>query len=285
MNNRLLTTAPLLAALILTFAGCAGLDGLFEKPEARIASIEVDNLDFESVTLIVNVEIRNPNSLGLTLDAYDYGLDAWDSTIVEGRQESEVSLKAQGVSSLPIPITLDFNDLLAVGSSARSADSIPLDIRLGLEIAIPYMGAVRLDLSGSIEVPIPKAPRIVPARLQVDRITLTGADISLALDMENPNSFGMTIRSLDGSLLVGGREWGTVGLSESVQLNSGARKTAVVKLRVSFGDVGQSAWSLLNGSGNADVSLDGDMDIDLDIPGFNGSGIDWDADARVSIVR
>jgi hypothetical protein len=54
---------------------------------------------------------------------------------------------------------------------------------------------------------------------------------------------------------------------------------------VDFGEVGRSAWSLLSGTGSADVRLIGDMDIDVDVPGFVGNGIPLETDASVSIVR
>ena len=286
MNRRsyLCFTAITVVSLIL-MAGCAGLEGLVATPTARVESVEISSISFDSVTVQVNVEIDNPNPLGVTLDAYDYGLDAWDSEVVSGRVEDPVSLRAGGKSDLPIPVTLTFPELADVGTSMAGAESVPLDIALGLEIAVPYMGAIRLDLSAFIDIPIPRPPAITPVRIQVDSINLSGAQVSLVMEMGNPNSFSMGIRRLSGSFMVGGRSWGEIGLDESVDLAPDGRQSAVVTARISFADVGRSAWSLLTGSGSARVSMSGDADIDLDIPGFNGSSFDWDADADVSIVR
>ncbi len=284
MNNRLIYPAAI-GIVLAILAGCAGLEGFLAKPEARIESLEIKDIDFGSATILVNVEVDNPNPIGLSLDAYDYSLAAWDASLADGRIEERTSIMADGKSILPVPVTLDFADLASIGTSAVNADSIPLDIALGLEIEIPYTGTARLDLSASIDVPVPRPPRIVPSSLNVERITLTGASISLVLNTENPNAYAMDIRSLSGTLNVGGRDWGQIGLNDRVNMVPEGRQTAVVNLQVSFADIGRSAWDLLSGSGNAQVKLDGTMDVDLDLPGFNGSGVDMDADARVSIIR
>ena len=284
----LLTYLPitlLFAVTLFAFPGCAGFEGLIQEPEARIASVDFIRIDFESVSLVVNVEIDNPNPLGLSLSAYDYGLEAWDSTVIEGRRDDSVTLKAGGVSRLPIPVILDFTDLLSVGGSVLSADSVPLGIRLGLEVDIPYMAAVRLDLSGSVELPIPRPPLVIPRSIRVDHVGFGGAEITLLSDIENPNAFPLEIRSLEGRLSVAGSSWGEVSMKEAVRLTSESRSSIAIAIGVDFGEVGRSAWTLLTGAGRADVKLDGAMDVDVDLPGFDGSGIPWDADAKVSILR
>ena len=286
MDKPSTTAAAAIALIILVIlSGCAELEDFVSIPTARVDSVEISGIDFDSVTILVNVEIDNPNPLGLTLDAYDYRLEAWQSDIVKGRVEDPVSLRPDGRSKLPIPVTMTFTELADAGASLIGADSIPLDIGLGLEIAIPYMGAIRLDLSAFIDIPIPRPPTIVPVRLKVDSINMSGARISLEMELGNPNSFGMDIIRLSGLFLVGGNPWGEISLEERINLTPGSRQSAVVGARISFADVGRSAWNLLSGSGRIQVTMSGESDIGMDIPGFQGSGLEWNADADVSIVR
>lgn len=156
-----------------------------------MSSVEIDKVDFESVTVIINVEIDNPNAMGLTLDVYDYSLDAWDLTVVEGWVDESIFLNASGKFNLPIPVSLSYSDLADVGTSLIGADTVPLDIALGL---------------------------------QVDLISLSGAEVSLLLDIRNPNAFSMEIWNMYGSLLVGHQEWGKVGLDSSLYLGGEEKK-------------------------------------------------------------
>ncbi len=285
MKNKKKVLAIAAVTILLMLSGCASLDDIFQKPTASIDSVEIAGINFESAELLVNVEVDNPNPLGLSLSAYDYGVEAWGSSVVSGRQEDGMSLRARGKSLIKVPVKMKFADMFHLGKSALNADSVPLKFNIGIEIAIPYLPGVRLDLQSETDLPVPKPPVILPKSIRVKSINLTGAEIIMDFEVSNPNIFSLDINSLKGMLEVSGNEWGRIGISNSVNLAKKGRKTVRAGLNLSFLSVGRSALQLLTGSGKANVNLDGDMDIDVDIPGFNGKGIPWNADANVSIIR
>lgn len=271
------------ATFIIT--GCAEFGDLFQSPEARIESVELIRVDFSSVSLQVNVEIDNPNSVGITLSAYDYRLAVSGQNVVDGRREDSVSLRADGKSIIPIPVDVGFGELAAVGTSMITDDMIPVDIGLGLEITLPYMGTARLDITGSVEIPVLRPPIIRPMGIRVEQINLTGAELILVMNLENPNRFALTINTAEGRLSVGGREWCVIGMVNGAWIPAGETLVMNIRTRVDFAESGRSAWSLLTGSGNADVRVTGTMDVDMDLPAFNSGGIPWDIDTKVSIWR
>lgn len=284
-TKRLPVLIGLVLSSIILITGCSGFGDIFKKPTASIESIEITRLDFTSVSLMVNVEVENPNAVGLTLSAYDYGLHVAEVSMVEGRQEEMTALKANGVSLISVPVDVTFKQLVSAGTSIITDDVIPVDIRMGLEIALPYMGTVRLDLSGGTEIPAIRPPVIRPASLKVKDLSLTGAEIALVMNVENPNRFDITLSTMSGSLSVGGREWGIAGAENGAWLPKGSDIVVVLQARIDFVEVGRTAWNLLAGSGNADVQLNGEMDLDMDLPEFEGGGFPFDADAEVSIIR
>jgi len=119
----------------------------------------------------------------------------------------------------------------------------------------------------------------------VERVTLSGASVLLSIDASNPNRFPLTLRSLEGSLRVSGDDWGTVTTDRAVRVDGGGRSTIGIRTEVDFAAVGRSAWRLLTGASRAEVDLSGRADVDMELPGFSGSGWNWDADADVSILR
>jgi hypothetical protein len=157
-----------------------------------------------------------------------------------------ISLRANGVSTLPIPLDIRFDNLAAAGVSLRGTDSLLLGMQLGLEVALPYMGSVRLDVGAKTEIPVLKPPVVRPERIRVDRISLSGADITLTANVKNPNSRMLTVQTLEGRLIVGGREWGLIGLGGDASLPPGDERTISLRASVDFGEVGRSAWSLLS---------------------------------------
>ena len=271
--------------LLLVFGSCSELDNLFKKPEAQIVSVSITKVDFSSVSFLVNLEITNPNPVGITLSSYDYILDSYEKNLLSGRIEKPVSLKANGISTIPIPIEIEYENILSLGSSFRTSKSIPVNIALGLEIDFPYMGGVRLDLTGDTEIPILMIPSIRAESIQVDELSFSGAQISLSLNIQNPNHFALSINSAEGRLLVSSTEWGNMGTGETVSIPPQTESDLNLTMQVDFAEAGRSAWALLTGGRKADIRFEGDMDIVMDIPSFSGRGIPFSTDAKVSILR
>ncbi len=281
----LILIAAAAAVILLGITSCEVLGDIISKPTARVDSVEIIGVSMNGVEITVNVEIDNPNSVGLTLDAYDYSLIVEEKNIVTGRREESVSLKANGKSILPIPIELKFGDLAAAGSSPLNDDSLPVTAALGLEVALPYVGTVRLDVSGSIEVPVIKPPILLPSGIRVESIKLSGASITVLADIKNPNGFGMVVSSLIGELSVAGQSWGQIETLQAVEVSAKNQKSVAFGISLDFGEIGRSAWNLLTGNSKLDVSMTGNMDVDFDTPAFKPGGLEWDADASVSLVR
>ncbi len=279
----LLLSIPLF--IILTFSSCPELDNLFKIPEARIVSVNITEVDFTSVSLEVNVEITNPNPVGITLNAYDYGLNTFGHTLLSGRIEETVSLRSDGKSIIPIPIEIEYENILSLSSSLKTAKTIPIGIKLGLEIAFPYMGGARLDVTGETEIPILRIPSLTAESIRVDKLTFSGAEISMSVNVQNPNYFPLSINSAEGRLLVSDMEWGEMGTGRAVKILPETDAAITLTMQIDFAEIGRSAWNLLTGGGKADINFEGKMDIDIDILSFSGGGIPFTTDAKVSILR
>lgn len=288
MNTKLKSIIILSAAVsaVLITNACSELQNLYKPPEARIVSIDLVKVNFTSLSLNANLEITNPNPVGISLSAYDYSLRMFDNTLLQGRIEEPVSLKAEGTSVIPIPFEIQYSDIASIGAAFHTGEkSVPVDLDLGLEIAFPYMGGIRLDASGSVDIPILHIPKIEPLSITVDRVSLSGADISLSVNVENPNGYPLTINTAEGRLIISDNEWGNIGIDKEVNIPPMKNAVLKIKLHVSFSELGRSAWSLITGSSKADIRIEGDMDIDMNIPSFAGGGIPWTSSAKVSILR
>jgi len=274
-----------MSVFILGFNSCSELDDLFRTPEARIVSVHITRVDFISISLMIDLDISNPNPVGITLNAYDYTLSSSEKNLISGRIEEPVSLKANGISTIPIPIEIEYESILSFGSSFRTAESIPLDISLGLEIEFPYMGGIRLDLTGNTEIPILRIPGVSAESIRVDELTFSGAEISLSMSIHNPNHFTLSVDSAEGSLLVSGTEWGKIETGRTVHIPPQTDSDLTLTMQVDFTEIGRTAWRMLTGEGKADIRFEGEIDLSAEIPSFAGRGIPFSTDAKVSILR
>ena len=89
--------APLLAAVVVLAAGCETIRDAVEavrKPEVRIVSTELDALTFTGMTLLFEVEVRNPNPIGIGLSGFDYELEIEGNSFVSGQVQDRVTIAA-----------------------------------------------------------------------------------------------------------------------------------------------------------------------------------------------
>ncbi len=284
-------THKLILLLLLSLAtavlinSCANLGNMFKNPEAKIISVELIQVDFTSLSLEVMVEISNPNPVGITLSAYDYGLTISEKTLLEGRFEEPISLKENGSTTVPVPIKMTYKDIPSIGAAIQTGKSLPVGIELGLEITFPYMGGLRMDISGSVEIPILRRPVLQPQSIRVERINLSGADILLSIKVENPNEFTLTLDTAEGNLTVSDNEWGRISAESDVSIPPHESSIINLRMQVDFVEAGRSAFALLTGNGNANIRINGTMDIDMDLPEFKGEALPWNSEAKVSILR
>ena len=79
----------LLFPLILT--NCAELmkiaqQGNIQKPAVRVSSARLAGLSFDKADLIFDIEISNPNSIGVSLAGFDYDLLLNGQSFLKGNQ-------------------------------------------------------------------------------------------------------------------------------------------------------------------------------------------------------
>jgi len=277
--------ASVILIILLILSSCTDLGSFYQKPKATVNSVEISEVTFSSIKLIVNIKISNPNSMGITLSGYDYYAELADKRIIEGKREEKVSIKAKGESIIPIPVKLKYSEIIPAGSSIIKDNSIKITLGAGLNIAIPYIGTLRTEVKEQTELPIIRPPVILPVSLKVNYISLTGADFEIKMNIKNPNSFDMTINKAEGSLIVADKEWGKIKTEDGAWIPGDGTVILDLHGKVDFASVGRYAWSLLTGHFDTNISVDGTLDANMEIPGFKNSRIPWDSSAKVSIIR
>ena len=103
------------AAAALLASGCESLRGVVDvmhKPEVRVASAELEALSFSSLTLRFDVEIENPNPIGISLAGFDYELQIEGNSFVGGEVDERIAVEARKRSIVPLPVELAFEDIV-----------------------------------------------------------------------------------------------------------------------------------------------------------------------------
>ena len=266
MRPAKLVLFPLCAALILT--GCSALKkaARVRTPDLSVESVRLAGLSFGAVDLVFAIAVDNPNPLPVTLAGFDYDLRIEGNSFLKGKQEEPTRITALGKSVVPLPLTLDFGDLRRAFASLKDQDSTAYELVCELVFDLPVLGERRLPLRHSGRVPVVRPPRIRVGDLKIKKLNLTGADLELHLQLDNPNPFGLALDRLDYQLAVSGKPWASGATDRPVTLDGKSAQTVTLPVSLDFVRMGRAAYRALTKKKPLDYHLTGRLDLATSLP-------------------
>ncbi len=265
--------------LMIAISGCGALSQLsrgVQQPEISYNSMQFSSLSFDGMTLLFNFDVVNKNRLDLTAHGYSYSLSIDDNRFLEGISEDGILLRQRSVSNVQIPVTFNFSQLSSAIGSVFSRDSVRYDIASTFSIDLPVMGRKEVPVSASGHLPIPKLPSVSIKDVRLGNISLTGAEVILALDFVNPNRFGVAFSDVRYRLEVDGSQWVSTRLNQIISVGGNSVNQIEIPIRLDFAQVGSSVYRLMTSGGSFQYRLTGDGNVDVDLPYFDTSRIPFD---------
>lgn len=248
-------------SLILLLSGCALLEGEMERrtPEASVEGTRISALSFDSVDLLVDVRIDNPNPVGIELAGLDYDLRLDGERALSGKSEQRLSVPARDSGVVSLPITLGFQDLYDRLGGLRGRDEVDYAVDLGIDVDVPVLGVKRVSASASDTLPLPKLPKVSLHDVRVEHLGLSGARMLVDLGVDNPNGFGLNLDALRYSLNVDGEDWISGVLEDPSRVASHERTTLSIPVELDFATLGSGLFRMLTEGRMLDYELQGGL--------------------------
>jgi LEA14-like dessication related protein len=286
MKNTVRVTVMVIIATILV-AGCETLRSLIEiqRPSATVESVRIAELSFEDVELIADVRVDNPNAVGISLSGFGYQLDLEGERFLSGREDSGLSIAAEGASMVTIPLRLEYDEIRRGLTLASEQDELAYRVSASLDFELPVIGAVSVPVSQDGAIPVIRLPRIRVTELALDSIGFTGAELSLGLEVENPNAFTFSLDSLDYALEVQNQTWASGQMTRGRRLQSYGRERIELQFSLSFSALGRAVRNLLLGDDEISYAFAGSLVIDPDLPLLNQTTIPLDLAGSIPLSR
>ena len=138
-------------------ASLKGTIPVIRVPRVRAAGLKVEQLTLTAASLVLSLEIRNPNSFSLGLEAMECTLDVGGKRWAAGRAAKADAIEPCSVGRLYLPITLN---LLSAGRTVaealakRGPVSCVLDGRAAVTTPLPLLksAVVPFHLEGQTEI-------------------------------------------------------------------------------------------------------------------------------------
>lgn len=248
--------------LVVILAGCATLqESMPVKPEASIQGVQVAGLTTQSVDLLVNLAVNNPNAFSLNASGFDMDLKVEGNSLAKVSQlEQGISLPAKGVANTQVPLTLNFNDLYQAVSAVKGKDEFAYAVDAGISFNLPVIGNVRLPAAFEGSLPIPKMPKVSIKSADFSKVGWTSASMLLSVEVENPNAFGLDLNNFNYNLTASGQSLGG-GQVKSVSLGEKGSQILEIPLSLEFAKLGASLIKMIASGDTMDLNLTGKLDV------------------------
>ncbi len=256
--------ALLLAATLFTLTACApgnikqALDD--SRPKVSVADQRLTHLDFQRVNLAFDIQVDNPNPIGIQLAGLDYDLKLAGQSFATGNQGKQMQLKASGSSKFELPLSMSFQEIYQGISKLKGKDEVPYELSTGLMIDVPLLGKLRYPVTTSGTLPLPKLPKVSLKTLTLESLSFSGANLALKLQVDNPNGFGVALDRLQYDFTVNGKRWLNGARSSLGNIAQNKSNEITLPITLNFMEMGSGLYSLLKSDQKLNYSLDGKLD-------------------------
>ncbi len=242
---------------------CATLQQLVKKPEVTFESMSMRDMSLFEGTMVFHLKVSNPNPIGVHLSSLKYNLKINNKDFLNGVLDLDkgMTLRANNIEPIELPVTINYLKFLNSVSEFITKDEVSWNLTGSFQVMgfdIPYHANGQLA--------IPKLPKVSLRRVDVSKISFTGASLVFLLDIENKNPFAVNLNGLDYSIKVNNSRFASGKTKKTTHIGNNRKSTLNIPVDVSFMELGRSAYNLLKKS-SAGYELSGNMVFSVSVMG------------------
>ena len=256
-----------------------------QKPLVHVKEVKITGLSLKGIDLDFKMDIKNPNTVGITLAGFDYELLIDQNRFLKGQQNKTIKIESKGQSEVTIPVSLTFKQLFQTFKSLKDADSIKYTLKSGFSFNVPVLGKVRIPVQTTRRIPNIKLPKIKVAQLKLDQLGFTGADLELTLELDNPNVWSAALKKLTYQFTVNGQQWATGNLQQSLQITPKGKQILHLPIHLNFLEMGRSVYNLLTNPKTIEYQLQGESDLQSSIPLLGDFKLPLNQSGKVELIH
>jgi len=242
-----------------------------KEPEVTLNSVDFSNIDFNGLTLLSKVSVRNNNSIDIPLPKIEWELNVVNNPFINGIIQSNGSLKARQSTDVEFPVNLTYANLSKVITSLTDNNAM-YKMKMTVYIAVPVLGEIYwgpFECEGKI--PIMRIPNISIAESPIVSLTKnnlglpTGGKIEFALNVKNNSNVAVKLTELSYILKFNNTSLPKAEITSNPNINVGGTEKLSFEIVLSANDIAEIGATVLSGS-NFNYSITGNYK--LAIPEF-----------------
>ena len=275
MAYRLFHIHCFLFTVIALLSGCSQLqlDKVVKEPTLKVQNIAVSQVNLNSVGLNLTMNVANPNNYALALAGYDYRIRFNDRELIKGSTDQGFRVAANDSSQVIVPFTVGFNEVMQLFDSMGDSNTLRYEVDADMRLDAPVLNLFNIKSHKKGEITIPQLPTVSFGDLKVKSFNFTEASFELAMNITNPNEFGLDLKDIDYQFSMGGEKWFNGKIDQTVKLGEKQTTTVNIPVSISVMKLGGGALNALRGGNFTDYSLDANFTLDSSYPALKNLNV------------
>ncbi|XP_058103460.1 late embryogenesis abundant protein Lea14-A-like [Magnolia sinica] len=253
----------------------------FGIPTAFVTGIRIASIDLKKATLVFDVLVTNPSRFTIPLTDINYLLESDDRKLLSGLIPDSGTISPKGSTTIVIPVTLVYEDILNTFTDIRPGSVIPYKMKVEFGVEVPIFGKKTIPIEKSGEIPIPTIPLISLEKIEFKKFSFEECVVAEHLKLENMNEFEMGVTSLELELQLSGKSIGSAGLEKTGSVGKSGVSMLVIPLTFRPVNLGMAVWEVLGGN-EATYALKGNLGVDTP---FGSMTFPMEKDGGTSFIK
>ncbi len=189
--------------------------------EATVSAAQVRNLSLDSLDLVFDIEITNPNDVSFPFLELNYAVGSGEQQLLQGGINTSATVPANGSSVNKVPARLDIAAVIQTLTIVSRGSVLPYHAEINVAVDAPLIGAINLALKHEGEIPIPTIPEISLVAFEFGEMTWEEMSATARLREKNTNQFQFDMTRIEFDLALSEERLASAGLRNASRLSPG----------------------------------------------------------------
>lgn len=258
---------PVIGELAFNFEH-SGNFPVLQIPKFSAPSFKIDGIDFTKVQVSFSINVENENEFDLPAPQVISDLLINRNPYLQGISVSAVPLAAAAVTPLVIGLTVEYEDLFRVFANLLNSREVPSVLNLNGDFGIPAFAGEVISQQISGTLPILRAPSVSFRGISLKNLSLTNIDFELSWEIENNNSFAVSLKDLSYNFSVNNVQWSS-GRAPVSQVNANSRTVIPVQFSINSLSMVREITEIVTRGTSINYVCTGNMNLGGAFPGLS----------------
>jgi LEA14-like dessication related protein len=262
----------LLLVLCLSLSTCASINKIFKEPVLTFQSAEITKLNFTGLELLCKVKVENPNPITIPFPDIDWEFFVNANSFVKGQINAHQSIRARSSNIIEVPVSFNYRDVFNTFVSLRNSNQAAYKVALAAKFLLPVIGEKVWHLQHEGNFPVLHLPTVKFGSLAVKNISLTALEFELAWEVENTNTFDMSVKDLSYNLSVNNSTWTSGRVPGAPQIPAGRTTRIPINFTINGLAMVREITEIITRGTSINYTLGGNINLGAALPGLADFG-------------